>query len=184
MRKNFGAKTWFYPLPVLLINTYNEDGSSNSMNAAWGGIVDYNQVQVNLASHKTTDNIKRNGEFTISFADSKHVSEADYLGLVSGNKVSNKLEVCGLHTEKASVVNAPIIKEFALTLECKVVSVNDNLQVVADIVNVSADESILDENGEVDVNKLDIITYDPINHNYIKLGDVVGHAFTDGKKYI
>lgn len=184
MRKNFGAKTWFYPMPVLLINTYNEDGSANSMNAAWGGIVDFNQIQINLAEHKTTDNIKRNGEFTISFADSKHISEADYLGLVSGNKVPNKLEVCNLHVEKADKVNAPIISEFALTLECKVVSINDNLQVVANIVNVSADESVLDENGEIDPMKLNIITYDPVKHNYIKLGDIVGHAFSDGKKYL
>ena len=181
MRKDFGKQTWFYPLPVLIIGTYDENGNANAMNAAWGGIWDYNQVYVTLSPHKTTTNINLKKAFTISFADAKHTVEADYVGIVSGNKVPNKLEVAGLHTTKSKFVDAPIIDEFPLTLECKLVSNNDGT-IIGEIVNVSADESVLDTNGKVDPMKLNAISFDPINNTYIKLGEKVGNAFRDGLK--
>jgi flavin reductase (DIM6/NTAB) family NADH-FMN oxidoreductase RutF len=183
MRKDFGAKAILYPMPVLIIGTYNEDGTPNGMNAAWGGICGADKIIIDLGTHKTTENIMRNKEFTVSVADAGHVVEADYIGIVSGNNVPDKLAKAGLHTEKSSNVNAPIITEFPITLECKLLRATED-GIVGKIVNVCADEKVLDENGNIDPNKVDAITYDPSHHTYIKLGETVGNAFSDGKKLI
>ena len=183
MRKNFGAKTWLYPMPVLIVGTYDENGMPNAMNAAWGGIYDTNQVMVCLADdHKTTENIKKTGAFTVSFATAKTVVPCDYVGIVSANKVPDKFSKAGFHEQKSEYVNAPIIKELPMTVECKLVKFNEDGICVGEIVNVSADESILDESGTIDVQKLDPIIYDSVTHAYRRLGDAVGRAFSDGKK--
>jgi flavin reductase (DIM6/NTAB) family NADH-FMN oxidoreductase RutF len=183
MRKDFGAKPILYPQPVLIIGTYNEDGTPNAMNAAWGGICGADKIFIDLGSHRTTDNIVRNKEFTVAVADASHVVEADYVGMVSGNKVPDKLAKAGLHTEKSDKVNAPIITEFPITLECQLLRVTED-GIVGKIVNVCADERVLDENGEIDPNKVEAITYDTVRHTYIQLGETVGNAFSDGKKLI
>lgn len=181
MRKNFGAKPWMYPLPVLMIGTYNEDGSANAMNAAWGGIYEIDQVMLCLSEgHKTTSNIKNKKAFTISIADVAHVKEADYVGMVSANKVPNKLEKAGFHTTKSEFVDAPLIDELPLTLECRLIKVNEDGNIIGQIVNVSADERILGEDGLIDTDKLQAITFDPIHNAYLKLGEKVGNAFSDG----
>ena len=183
MRKNFGAKTWLYPMPVLIIGTYDENGTPNAMNAAWGGIYDTNQVMVCLAhDHKTTENIKKTGAFTLSFATAKTVAPCDYVGIVSANDVPDKLERAGFHTTKSETVNAPIIDELPMTVECKLIKFNEDGICIGEIVNVSADESILDENGKVDAKKLDPIIYDSVTHAYWNFGEKVGQAFFDGKK--
>ena len=183
MRKNFGAKTWLYPMPVLIVGTYAENGSPNAMNAAWGGIYDTNQAMVCLADdHKTTDNIKATGAFTISFATAKTVVPCDYVGIVSANDVPDKFAKAGFHAVKSEYVNAPIIKELPMTVECKLIKFNEDGICIGEIVNVSADESILDENGKVDAKKLDPIIYDSVTHGYWSLGEKVGQAFADGKK--
>ena len=183
MRKNFGAKTWLYPMPVLIVGTYDENGVPNAMNAAWGGIYDTNQVMVCLADdHKTTKNIKKNGAFTVSFATAKTVVACDYVGIVSANDVPDKLEKAGLHTSKSEFVNAPVIDELPMTVECKLVRFNEDGICVGEIVNVSVDESILDANGKVDAKKLDPIIYDSVTHAYWNFGEKVGQAFSDGKK--
>ena len=183
MRKNFGKKTWLYPMPVLIIGTYAEDGTPNAMNAAWGGIYDTNQVMVCLAhDHKTTDNIKKTGAFTVSFATAKTVAPCDYVGIVSANDVPNKFEKAGFHATKSEYVNAPIIDELPMTVECKLLKFNEDGICVGEIVNVSADESILDENGKVDAKLLDPIMYDSVTHAYWNFGEKVGQAFSDGKK--
>jgi len=172
MRKNFGAKTWLYPMPVLIIGTYDENGTPNAMNAAWGGIYDTNQVMVCLSDdHKTTKNILSSKAFTVSIADAKHVVEADYVGLVSGNNMPDKVEKAGLHTEKSKYVNAPIITEFPMTVECKLLKFNEDGICIGEIVNVSADESVLDDDGMIEPSKLEAITYDSVRHTYIKLGE-------------
>ena len=183
MRKNFGKKTWLYPMPVFIVATYDELGNPDAMNAAWGGIYDTNQIMLCLShEHKTTKNIKKNNAFTVSIANAKNVVVSDYLGIVSGNKVTNKIEKANLHVYKSNFVNAPIIEEFPMTLECNLIKFNEDGLVVGEIVNVNADESILDENGNIDYKKLEPITYDSVNNSYIKLGDKVGTAFSDGKK--
>lgn len=181
MRKNFGAKTYMYPMPVLIVAAYGEDGTPNAMNAAWGGISDDAQVALCLsAGHKTTKNILARGAFTVSMADAAHVVECDYLGVVSGNKVPNKLEKAGFHTVKSDFVDAPVIEELPMTLECKLVKMNEDGLIIGQIVNVSADERILGENGKIDPAKLRPITFDSVNGTYIELGKVVGNAFKDG----
>jgi flavin reductase (DIM6/NTAB) family NADH-FMN oxidoreductase RutF len=183
MRKDFGVKPILYPQPVLIIGTYNEDGTPNAMNAAWGGLCGANKLIIDLGQHKTTDNILRNKEFTVAVADAPHMVEADYVGLVSGNKVADKVAKAGLHTEKSDKVNAPIIEEFPITLECKLLRVTED-GIVGEIVNVCADERVLDENGQIDPIKVQAITYDPVRHTYIQLSETVGNAFSDGKKLV
>ena len=183
MRKDFGAKTWLYPMPVLIVGTYDEKGTPNAMNAAWGGIYDTNQVMVCLADdHKTTSNIKAAGAFTLSFATAKTVIPCDYVGIVSANDLPDKLARAGFHTTKSSFVNAPIIDELPMTVECRLIKFNEDRICIGEIVNVSADESILDEKGRVDAKKLDPIIYDSVSHSYWSFGEKVGQAFSDGKK--
>ncbi|MBE6639463.1 MAG: flavin reductase family protein [Ruminococcaceae bacterium] len=183
MRKNFGVKTWLYPMPVLIIGTYDENGVPNAMNAAWGGIYDTNQVMVCLADeHKTTENIKKTGAFTISFATAKTVVPCDYVGIVSANELSDKFARAGFHATKSEYVNAPIIEELPMTVECKLIKFNEDGICIGQIVNVSADDSILDINGNIDTQKLDPIIYDSVTHAYLSFGNKVGQAFSDGKK--
>ena len=181
MRKNFGVKPWVYPQPVLMIGTYDENGKPNLMNAAWGGQYDANQVMLCLSSHKTTDNIKVSGAFTVSFATASTVVPCDYVGIVSANKEPNKMEKAGFTTVKSEFVNAPVINELPLTLECRFLKCNEDGNVIGQIVNVSADESILTD-GNVDYKKLDAIIFDPAAAAYIRLGEKVGNAFKDGAK--
>ena len=182
MRKNFGPKTWLYPMPVLIIGTYDEKGTPNAMNAAWGGIYDTNQVMVCLADdHKTTENIKKTGAFTVSFATAGMVTSCDYVGIVSGNQVPDKFAKAGFHAVKSEYVNAPIIAELPMTVECKLIKFNEDGICIGAIVNVSADENVLNEKGMVDAKKLDPIVYDGVTHDYWNLGEKVGKAFSDGK---
>lgn len=184
MRKNLGPQTYLYPMPVLIIGTYDEQMVPNAMNAAWGGISDYHQISISLdISHKTCKNLKYTNAFTVSIANAQNVISADYVGITSGNENSNKIEKAGWHTCKSEFVNAPIITELPMTLECKVISLNEETGILTgEIVNVSVDENILNDTGKIDVKKLNPITYDPVNHYYITLGEVVGNAFKEGKK--
>ncbi len=184
MRKNFGAKPYLYPQPVFIIATYGEDGVANAMNAAWGGISETTQITMCLSpGHKTVKNILARGAFTVSMADAAHVVECDYVGIVSGNKVPDKVERAGFHTTKAEFVDAPIIDELPMALECKLISYDEeSCSLVGEIINVSAEERILDANGKIDPSKLEPITFDPVNNAYLKLGEKVGNAFKDGVK--
>ncbi len=184
MRKNFGAKPYTYPQPVFIIGTYSADGIPNAMNAAWGGISESNQITMCIDErHKTVENILSRGAFTVSMGDAKHVTECDYVGIVSGNDVPDKLERAGFHTIKSEFVDAPIIEELPMALECKLVSYSEaDCRLVGEIINVSADERVLDRDGKIDPDKLDPITFDPVNNTYIKLGRKVGNAFKDGLK--
>ena len=185
MRKNFGVKTWLYPMPVLIVGTYGEDGVPNAMNAAWGGIYDTNQVMVCLADdHKTTENIKKNGAFTVSFATADTVVPCDYVGIVSANDVPDKFAKAGFHAVKSEFVNAPVIEELPMTVECRLLKFNEDGICIGEIVNVSADESILNENGIPDAEKLAPIIYDSVSHAYRRLGGAVGRAFSDGKAMV
>lgn len=183
MRKNFGAKPFMYPLPVLIIASYNKDGVPNAMNAAWGCIADMNRIGIYVAdSHKTMENILARGAFTVSMADVDHVVEADYVGIVSGNDVPDKLTKTNWHTSKSEFVDAPLIDELPMALECKLVSFDEESELlIGEIVNICADERILTD-GKIDPSKLNPITYDPVNNAYLTLGSKVGNAFADGAK--
>jgi len=183
MRKNFGPKPFLYPMPVLIIASYDEDGIPNAMNAAWGCIADMNRVAIYVAgNHKTMENILARKAFTVSMADAANVIAADYVGIVSGNNEPNKLEKAGWHTTKSEFVDAPLIDELPMALECKFVSFDEEAELlIGEIVNVCAEEEILID-GNIDPAKLNPITYDPANHGYYTLGQKVGNAFSDGKK--
>lgn len=182
MRINFGAKPMLYPMPVLIIGTYNPDGTPNAMNAAWGGIADTQLISICLADHRTTRNIFARKAFTVSMADAEHVVAADYVGIVSGDKVPDKQEKAGLTTEKSAFVDAPLIRELPMALECEFVSYDENSGLlIGRIVNVCAEEAIVTD-GRIDLGKFHPITYDPSGHGYYALGEKVGNAFSDGKK--
>ena len=182
MRKNFGVKPWVYPQPVLIIGTYDEDGNPDAMNAAWGGQYDGNQIMLCLGAHKTTENIKLKGAFTVSFATVSQVIPSDYVGIVSASSDPDKMKKSGFTTTRSEFVDAPIINELPMTLECRLLKFNEDGNVIGEIVNVSADESILDENGSIDAGKLDAIIFDPVNAAYLRLGEKVGNAFKDGAR--
>lgn len=183
MRKSFGSKSWLYPMPVLIIAAYDAEGKPNVMNAAWGGIYTDDHIGICISEgHKTTKNILETRAFTVSIATAEQLTACDYVGIVSGNKEPEKFAKAGFTATRSKEVNAPIINELPVTLECEMVSYDkESNHLVGRIVNVSADEHVLTD-GKIDYRKLRPITYDPINHHYIELGEVVGNAFADGKK--
>ncbi len=184
MRKNLKPKAYIYPLPVLIVGTYDEKGVADAMNAAWGTVCDTAQVSICLsASHKTVKNLLKTKAFTVAIADADNVLPADYVGVVSANDVPDKLAKTGWHITKSAVVNAPIIEELPLVLECKLVSYDTDTEIcIGEVVNVSADERILDEKGKIDLTKFSPICYDTSGHGYYTLGKRVGNAFLDGAK--
>ena len=172
-----------YPMPVFIIGTYNADGTPNAMNAAWGGISEEAEISICVDnSHKTAENLMARKAFTVSMATADTLAACDYVGIVSGNKEPDKFAKAGFTAVRSEVVNAPIINELPMTLECEMLSYDEESNhLVGRIVNVSVDERVLTD-GKIDYRKLRPITYDPINHHYIELGEVVGNAFADGKK--
>ena len=170
-------------MPVLIVGSYDEKGEPNAVNAAWGGIYDTDLVMVCLAhEHKTTENIKKSGAFTLSFATRDTVVPCDYVGIVSANDEPDKFAKAGFSATKSEFVNAPIINELPMTVECRLLKFNEDDICIGEIVNISADESILDEKGMVDAGKLDPIIYDGVSHAYWSFGEKVGRAFLEGKK--
>lgn len=185
MRKNIKTTEAIFPMPVLLIATYNEDGTVNVMNAAWGTMVERDIVALNLTeTHHTVSNIKKRKGFTVAIADAKHVVEADYFGIVSGKSVSDKLAATGLYAEKSELVDAPILTDFPVVLECEFIEYQDStygLGVIGKVVNVTADEKVM-KDDKVDIDAVNAIAFDPYTHGYYKVGGRVGEAFKDGAK--
>ena len=184
MRKNF-KDVGFYPQPVLVIGTYDASGVPNAMNVGWGGMVGGRYVEINISrGHKTTENILNRRVFTMSFADRAHLVEADYVGLVSGSEKPDKIAAAGLHPVKGEFVDAPLFEDFPLALECKVIDISPGpggLRIVGEVVNMSADESILGEDGLVDAGKTEFLSFDRVRRVYRVLGGVVGEAYHDGR---
>lgn len=184
--KNFEPKPWMTPMPVLIIGTYNEDGTPNAMNAAWGGQWDANEVMISMGKHATTANLNRCGEFTLAFATRNTMVASDYVGIVSANNEPKKIEKTGWTVEKASKVNAPLFTNFPMTMECRIARKIDETEegyyIVAEIVNIQVDENYLAEDGKPDLAKMQLISYDPIHHGYLAIGERVGNAFSDGKQ--
>ena len=183
MRKKLNITEGIFPMPVLMVATYNEDGSVNVMNAAWGTMQERGNVALKLSeTHKTVKNIKKRGAFTVSIADAAHVVEADYFGVESGNKVAQKLENSGLTASKSEIIDAPIINEFPLCLECEFIEYQDGKYgcgVIGKVVNVTADETVMVD-GKVDMSLVNAIAFDQYTHGYYKVTERVGEAFRDG----
>ncbi len=181
---SLGSKTLLYPMPVLIIGTYNDDGTPNAMNAAWGGISNEGRISICVdRSHKTAANVVKKGAFTVSIGEASQVTACDYVGIVSGNKVPDKVARSGLHAIRSDKVDAPRFEELRMCLHCRMVSYDEGSGelLVGDIVDITADESILTD-GKVDPAKLRPITYDPVNHAYLEIGGSVAAAFSEGKK--
>ena len=185
MRIKLNITEGIFPMPVLMVATYNEDGSVNVMNAAWGTMQERNIVALNLTeTHKTVKNIKARGAFTVSIADAAHVAEADYFGVESGNRAADKLAQSGLTASRAETVDAPVINEFPICLECEFMEYQDGKYgcgVIGKVVNVTADESVM-ENGKINMSLVNAIAFDPYTHGYYKVTERVGEAFRDGLK--
>ena len=185
MKKQISTTEAIFPMPVLMIATYNEDGTIDVMNAAWGTMLERDHIILNLTeSHKTVKNIKKRKAFTVSIADAKHVAQADYFGVVSSNFVKDKFEKSGLNATKSDLADAPIIEEFPICMECEFIEYQDDeyvCGVIGKIVRVSADERVI-KNGNVDISLVDAIAFDPYTHGYYRIGERVGEAFKDGLK--
>jgi len=184
MRKNFGPKSAVYPMPVFIIGTYDAEGTPDAMNAAWGGISEENEISVCLApDHKTVKNLLERGAFTINVADAEHVVPCDYVGIVSGNQVPDKFSKAGFHAVKSEFVDAPVIEELPVALECSVKSWDAATgRLVGEIKNVSVAERVLGEDGLPDADKISPLVFDPFRHEYLKVSGKAGNAFSDGKK--
>lgn len=185
--KSFGSKPWVLPQPVLIIGTFNEQGKANAMNAAWGGQWNANELVISLGSHATTDNLKlNNGEFTVAFATAETMVAADFVGIASGRKDLDKIAKTGWKHEQAPNVKAPVFDAFPITLECrtkqKIEETDSHYYLVAEIVNVLCREEYLGEDGNPAVEKMNLISFDPVHMGYLQLGGRVGNALADGKK--
>lgn len=185
MRQTLKLTEGIFPMPVLMVATYNEDGSVNVMNAAWGTMQERDHVALNLTeTHKTVQNIKARKAFTVSIADAAHVVEADYFGVVSGNKEPHKFEKSGLTASKAETVDAPVINEFPLCLECEFIEFQNDtygIGVIGKVVNITADEGVMVD-GKLDMSLVNAIAFDPYTHGYYRVAERVGEAFKDGLK--
>ena len=184
--KSFKAQAWVLPQPVLIIGTYNADGSPNAMNAAWGGQWDMNEIMISMGSHATTENLNRCGEFTVAFATVDTEVASDYVGIVSAKNNPDKMAATGWKSVKGEKVNAPVFHCFPMTMECRIIEKIQESEtgyyIVAEILNILCKEEYLAQDGKPDVEKMQLITYDPVHHGYIALGKKVGQAFSDGKQ--
>ena len=174
------------PQPVLIIGTYNEDGAPNAMNAAWGGQWDRGEIMISMGAHATTENLARCADFTIAFATKDTMVASDFVGIVSAKNDPDKMKKTRWTAAKSENVNAPVFTDFPMTLECcikhKIDESEEGYYIVADVVNILVDENYLTEDGQPDVQKMQLITYEPVTHSYVALGEKVGSAFSDGKK--
>lgn len=184
MTKNFKPGAWFLPQPVMIIGTYDADGRPNAMNAAWGGQWDYKQVMISMGAHLTTENLNHTGEFTLAFATEDTLIAADYVGIVSGRQHPDKMLATWWQSAKGQHVNAPVFSCFPMTMECRIAEKlyesETGYYIVADILNIVCDERYLAADGKPDVEKMRLITFDPVHNGYIALGARVGNAFHDG----
>lgn len=172
-----------YPEPVLIVAAYDGEGKPNAMNAAWGGINTDNTIGICLGKeHRTTKNILAAKAFTVSFATAEYLTACDYVGIVSGNSVPDKFDRAGFHAVKSEFVNAPLIEELPVALECELLSYDpESCYMTARIVNVSASDSVLDGSGKIDPSKAGFVAFDPVNNAYLAIGARIGNAFMDGK---
>lgn len=183
--KSFGTKPWMLPQPVLIIGTYNNDGTPNAMNAAWGGQWDRGEVMISMGSHATTENLARCADFTVAFATKDTMVASDFVGIVSAKNDPDKMKKTGWTAVQSENVNAPVFTDFPMTLECRIKHKIDESEegyyIVADVINVLVDEKYLTEDGKPDVLKMQLIAYEPVHHDYVAIGEKVGNAFSAGK---
>ena len=188
MTKDFGAKPYLFPMPTYMIGTYNEDDSVDVMMMAWGGICAEDMVALNLeADHKTVANIRARKAFTLAIPGTDTMKESDFFGIATSNKMADKFARSGLHAVRSSRVDAPIITEYPVTLECSAVDFQDQpygLRILGRIVNVTADEKVLDEKGRIDAGKIHAFAFDQMRNGYYEIGEKIGQAWHSGAEYL
>ena len=183
MRKNIGNKPWFYPLPVLIIGTYDENGVPDAMNAAYGGLYTSNMIEFSIGhNRKTFKNIQQTKAFTVSFADVENMAASDYVGLVSGNDTPDKMEKTGWTITRSEFVNAPVFEELPVTWECELVRVTEEGNVLGRLKNISVSEKVLDGEGGISMEKFKPLVFDHATYDYLKVDGVVSKSFEVGKK--
>ena len=184
MTKDFGAKPYLFPMPTYMIGTYNQDGTVDVMMMAWGGICAEDMVALNLeAEHKTVANIQARKAFTLAVPGTDTLKESDFLGIASANKMPDKFERSGLHAVKSQRVDAPVITEYPISLECEVVEIQSQpygLRILGRIVNVIADQKVLDQNGKIDAGRIGAFAFDQMQNGYYAMGEKVGQAWHSG----
>lgn len=184
--KSFGKKAWILPQPVLIIGTYDKEGKANAMNAAWAGHWDAHEIMISMGVHATTDNLMECPDFTVAFATQSTMIGSDFVGIVSAKNDPNKIAKTGWTTVKAPNVNAPVFTNFPMTLECRIKQKIDETEtgynLIAEIVNILVDDQYISEDGKPDVEKMELITFEPVRHGYMALGKRVGNAFADGRE--
>ena len=185
MKKNLKITPAICPMPVVLIATYNEDGSVDVMNAAWVTAYDFTQIKLNISeNHKTTENIRRTRCFSIALADLNHISEADFFGLVSGKQDKNKFQKTGLKASKGEVVDAPVLDDFPVVLECELLDFELEYGVIGEVKRVAVEEEYLAPEGKVDIEKMKILAFNQFDNSYHVIGTKVGQAYSEGKKFL
>lgn len=183
MKKKMNICPAIFPMPVILIATYNDDGSVDVMNAAWGCAFDTKQIELNISdSHRTTENIRKRKAFTVSLANLENMIPADYVGIVSAKNEKDKFVKTNWKSHKSELVDAPILDDLPYSLECTLECFKEDYGIIGNIVQLLVDEKYIDENGKVDLEKMQIISYDPFNHGYYVVGKKVGQAFSEGRK--
>jgi flavin reductase (DIM6/NTAB) family NADH-FMN oxidoreductase RutF len=182
--KSFKGRAWFMPQSVIVIGTYNADGTPNAMNAAWSGQWDNDRIMISMGNHQTTVNLNANPDFTVAFATTETMVAADYVGVVSGKKVKDKVARTGWKVEKGEQVNAPVFTDFPMTMECRIEHRIDESEtgyyIVAKILNIRVSEEYLAEDGKPDIEKMHLLAFDPVHLGYLEIGKRVGNAFKDG----
>lgn len=183
MKKELPICPAIFPMPVILIATYNDDGSVDVMNAAWGCAFDMKQIELNISDeHQTTKNIRKRKAFTVSLANQENMIPADYVGMVSGGRVKDKFEKTQWKAHKSEVVDAPILDDLPYSMECTLECFKEDYGIIGNVVRLLVDDKYIDESGKVDLTKMRIISYDPFNHGYYVVGEKVGQAFSEGRK--
>ena len=184
--KSFKGRAWFVPQSVIVIGTYDADGTPNAMNAAWSGQWDNDEIMISMGNHQTTVNLNGNPDFTVAFATADTMVASDYVGIVSGKKAKDKVAKTGWKVEKGEVVNAPVFTDFPMTMECrierKIGESDTGYYIVAKILNIRVKEEFLADDGKPDLEKMHLITFDPVHMGYLEIGKRVGNAFKDGAK--
>ncbi len=188
MTKDFGVQPYLFPMPTYMIGTYNEDDSVDVMMMAWGGICAEDMVALNLeAAHKTVANLESRKAFTLAIPGVDTIKESDFLGIASSNNMKDKFERSGLHSHKSSRVDAPIIDEYPVTLECEIVEMQNQpygLRILGKIINVIADDKVLDDKGKIDASKINAFAFDQMRNGYYAIGEKVGQAWQSGAEYM
>ena len=189
MKKSLGAETLAVPTPVWLVGSYDKDGDPNIVTVAWGGICCSDPPMVTISLRKSRysyDAIVERKAFTVNVPSEAFLCAADYAGLASGRN-ADKFSVAGLTPTRSDLVDAPFVAEFPLVLECRLVQTVElgvHTQFIGEILDVKAEEGVLNGQGQLDAALVLPVIYSPATREYYGLGAVIGKGFDIGRKLL